>query len=95
MLAETLAAGYGRASREFHGWGSILNGAPTQASWPARLRHVACAGGWKKLEPMWGWVIRMKPVTSMLPILQSVLEGLGRHAPLKDAVGPGDPPAPP
>ena len=33
------------------------------------VRHVARAGGWKKLEPMWGWVVRVKRVCNLLRVL--------------------------
>jgi hypothetical protein len=44
-----------------------------------RARHIAYAGGWKILEPMWDWVIRAKRVAGMLPILETVLTGFGTH----------------
>jgi hypothetical protein len=43
------------------------------------LRHIAYAGGWKKFEPLWDWVIRAKRVTSLLPMLEAVLTGFGSH----------------
>src|SRR5919106_227675 len=46
---------------------SIFRGASTKERWSDRLRRVAYAGGWKKLEPMWDVVIRAKRATSMLP----------------------------
>ena len=58
MKAEDLEAGYWRAYREFYRWGSIFRGALTKPSWPGRARHLAYAGGWKKFEPLWDWVIR-------------------------------------
>jgi hypothetical protein len=36
---------------------------------------VAYAGGWKKFEPAWDWVIRLRRVSSFLPVLESILEG--------------------
>jgi radical SAM superfamily enzyme YgiQ (UPF0313 family) len=73
MRAEELEAGYWRAYREFYRWGSILRGASTKPSWRAGLRHFAYASGWKKLEPLWDWVIRARKVTRMLPVLEAVL----------------------
>jgi radical SAM superfamily enzyme YgiQ (UPF0313 family) len=79
MSAESLETGYWRAYREFYRWGSIFKGAWVKEGWPERLRHIAYAGGWKKLEPMWDRMIRLKRVTAMLPVLESVLEGFGRY----------------
>jgi radical SAM superfamily enzyme YgiQ (UPF0313 family) len=80
MSAETLEAGYWRAYRDFYRWGSIFKGAWAKDRWLGRLRHVAYAGGWKKLEPLWDWIIRAKRVSYVLPMLETVLEGLGNQA---------------
>jgi radical SAM superfamily enzyme YgiQ (UPF0313 family) len=81
MSEEALEAGYWRAYREFYRWGSIFRGASRKSALLGRLRHVAYAGGWKKLEPLWDWVIRTHRVCRMLPVLESVLEGFGGRAP--------------
>ncbi len=76
---EALKAGYWRAYRDFYRWGSILQGAASKPTLKGQLRHIAYAGGWKKLEPLWDFVIRARRVTSMLPVLEAVLSG-GRVA---------------
>jgi radical SAM superfamily enzyme YgiQ (UPF0313 family) len=83
MSPEVLEAGYWRAYHDFYGWGSILQSAWTKDSPVARLRHVAYAGGWKKFEPLWDWVIRARRVTSFLPLLERILAGFGRHGAAK------------
>ena len=79
MTPEALESGYWGAYREFYKWASILQGAATKVALKERLRHVAYAGGWKKFEPLWDWVIRAKRVTSLLPMLEAVLTGFGSH----------------
>ena len=79
MTQEALEAGYWRAYKEFYKWGSIWKGASDKAVLKERLRHVAYAGGWKKFEPLWDWVIRAKRVTALLPMLEAVLTGFGSH----------------
>ena len=79
MKAEALEAGYWRAYRQFYKWGSIWKGATAKQQLKERLRHVAYAGGWKKFEPLWDWVIRAKRVTALLPMLEAVLTGFGSH----------------
>jgi len=79
MTPEALEAGYWRAYTEFYKWGSIWNGACAKRGIKERLRHVAYAGGWKKFEPLWDWVIRAKRVTALLPMLEAVLTGFGSH----------------
>ncbi len=79
MTAETLESGYWRAYQDFYRWRSILRGSGAKKDWRARLRHIAYAGGWKKFEPLWDWVIRAKRVSNMLPLLESVLTGFGQQ----------------
>jgi len=80
MSAENLEAGYRRAYRDFYRWGSIFRGAWTKDHLLGRLRHIGYAGGWKKFEPLWDWVIRAKRAGSMLPALETILSGFGRHS---------------
>lgn len=75
LSAEGLEAGYWRAYREFYRWGSIVQSAQAHPRLAEQLRHIAYAGGWKKLEPLWDWVIRAKRVANFLPVLETVLAG--------------------
>jgi len=84
MTAETLEAGYRRAYHNFYRWGSILRAAGAKEQWTERLRHVAYSAGWKKLEPLWDWVIRARRISGMLPLLETVLVGPGRHPPVDE-----------
>lgn len=79
MTAETLEAGYWQAYRDFYRWGSIFRGAMHKPTWHGRLRHAAYAGGWKKFEPFWDWVIRLKRAGHMLPLLEQILAGFGEN----------------
>jgi radical SAM superfamily enzyme YgiQ (UPF0313 family) len=74
-----LEAGYWRAYREFYRWGSIFKGASTKPTLVGQARHVAYAGGWKKLEPMWDWVIRARRVNQLLPVLENLLSEFGQR----------------
>jgi radical SAM superfamily enzyme YgiQ (UPF0313 family) len=75
-----LEAGYWHAYESFYRWSSIVRGAATKSTMVDALRHVAYAGGWKKLEPVWDLVIRARRVSSLLPVLESVLSAFGRRA---------------
>jgi radical SAM superfamily enzyme YgiQ (UPF0313 family) len=81
LTPEALETGYWRAYREFYRWSSIFRGAWTQESWYERFRHIAYAGGWKKFEPMWDFIIKAKRASSMLPVLETVLAAFGKHTP--------------
>jgi radical SAM superfamily enzyme YgiQ (UPF0313 family) len=82
LTPEALEAGYWRAYKDFYRWNAIARGAWTHTSWGERLRHAAYAGGWKKCEPMWDFIIRAKRASSMLPVLETVLSAFGSHRPM-------------
>ncbi|MBN1668501.1 MAG: radical SAM protein, partial [Anaerolineales bacterium] len=75
MTPEALEAGYRQAYHDFYTWGSILQGAGAHQGWGHRLRHLAYAGGWKKFEPWWDWVIRLQRVANFRPLLEALLAG--------------------
>ncbi len=83
LSPDELEAGYWRAYEDFYKWGSIFRSARTKETLHGRLRHAAYAGGWKKLEPFWDYVIRTGQVLHLLPVLESVLSGFGEHSPRK------------
>jgi radical SAM superfamily enzyme YgiQ (UPF0313 family) len=76
MSAQVLEAGYRQAYRDFYRWGSILRGAWTKKAWLKRMQHLAYAGGWKKFERAWDWVIRAGQVSRFLPVLEAILSGV-------------------
>jgi radical SAM superfamily enzyme YgiQ (UPF0313 family) len=88
MSPEVLEAGYWQAYRYFYRWSAIFEGAWTKPDLHGRLRHLAYAGGWKKFEPLWDLVIRLKRVSNFLPLLERLLEGKGE--PKSEAAGPED-----
>jgi radical SAM superfamily enzyme YgiQ (UPF0313 family) len=73
MTPEQLENGYWQAYRQFYSWGSIFQAAGSKQNLTAVLRHLAYTGGWKKIEPLWDWVIRMGWLPHFLPILENVL----------------------
>jgi len=75
-----LEEGYWRAYKDFYRWGSIVRGASVNETWPGRLRHFGYAAGWKKFEPLWDCVIRLRQVAGMLPVLETILSEFGRRA---------------
>jgi len=95
MSPELLEAGYWRAYHDFYRWSSIVRGAWTKHAWPARLRHLAYAGGWKKFEPLWDRVIRARRVSTMLPLLERILEQAATTTRQTSSVVPANMPASP
>lgn len=74
-----LEAGYWKAYKDFYRWGSILQGAAAKDTWSGKLRHFAYAAGWKKFEPLWDFVIRLRRVTTLLPLLETILNEFGQR----------------
>jgi radical SAM superfamily enzyme YgiQ (UPF0313 family) len=73
LSANQLKAGYDWAYRSFYSWSNI-----TKASWQHenlrhKIKHFAYAGGWKKFEPLWNFMIKTKGLNQMLPLLESIL----------------------
>lgn len=77
MTPDELLLGYRRAYRNFYAWKSIFKGAFGHDSVHQTARHLAYAGGWKRLEPLWDLVIRSRRVSAMLPLLESTLDAFG------------------
>jgi radical SAM superfamily enzyme YgiQ (UPF0313 family) len=86
LSAKSLEAGYWNSYREFYSWSSIVQAAWTKDLWPDRLRHLAYTGAWKKAEPVWDMLIRLKQVNHLLPALENVLTSFGQRT----AIGPDD-----
>jgi len=81
MSPSELEHGYRRAYREFYRWSSIMRGASVHTDFFTQLRHFGYAAGWKKFEPMWDVVIRLKRAGMMLPALETLLSEFGRRSP--------------
>jgi radical SAM superfamily enzyme YgiQ (UPF0313 family) len=75
MSAQTLEEGYWRAYRDFYSWSNILRSTTQQTDILSGLRHFAYKTAWKKFEPFWDWVIRLKHVSSFTKLLEVVLSG--------------------
>jgi len=74
MSGAALERGYWRAYRDFYRWGNLLKSAFAMETPSGRLRHIAYAAGWKKFDPLWDLLIRLKRVSGMLPLLERILD---------------------
>lgn len=91
MSPEVLEEGYWRSYREFYRWSAIFRGAWTKDHLADRLRHLAYTGAWKKAEPIWDVLIRLKQVNHLLPSLERVLTSFGHHGFESDQPDPVEP----
>ncbi len=86
LTPEQLETGYWRAYKNFYRWENIFQSAQAHPKLADQLRHIAYSGGWKKLEPMWDWVIRAKRAGNLLPVLEGVLAGFGLPGNMKPTI---------
>lgn len=83
IAPEALKAGYDWAYREFYRWGNIVTAARAHQSSKHSLKHLAYSAGWKKFEPAWDFVIRLKQLSQMRPMLEAVLAPIAGKTPLR------------
>jgi radical SAM superfamily enzyme YgiQ (UPF0313 family) len=73
LSAEELKRGYDRAYESFYGWQSIFQASRAHDSVKHQLKHFFYSVGWKKFEPAWDLVIRVRQLSQMRPMLEAVL----------------------
>lgn len=73
LTAEQLKAGYDWSYREFYSWSNIARASLQHEDIKHQLKHFAYAGGWKKFEPMWNFIIKTRGLNRMLPLLEAIL----------------------
>jgi radical SAM superfamily enzyme YgiQ (UPF0313 family) len=79
LSAEELKQGYDWAYRSFYSWANILEASMTHENVKHVVKHFAYAGGWKKFEPLWNFMIKTKGLNQMLPLLENILSKVKRE----------------
>ncbi|WP_276499985.1 B12-binding domain-containing radical SAM protein [Terrimonas pollutisoli] len=73
LSAEELKAGYDRAYQSFYSWSNIWKASWQHEEFKHVVKHFAYAGGWKKFEPLWNFMIKTRGLNKMLPLLEAIL----------------------
>ena len=73
LSPQQLHDGYKRAYREFYGWKNIAAAALSHREAKHAAKHFFYAAGWKKMEPVWDVVIKLRMLGHMMPALEAVL----------------------
>jgi len=73
LTADQLKQGYDWAYRSFYSWRNIVKASLQHDEWKHMVKHFAYAGGWKKFEPLWNFMIKTRGLNKMLPLLESIL----------------------
>jgi hypothetical protein len=88
LSAEELKRGYDWAYEAFYRWGSIFKASKAHESVKHQLKHFFYSAGWKKFEPAWDLVIRIRQLAQMRPILEAVLAPVAER--VRNSNGGGD-----
>lgn len=80
MSRETIESGYWRAYERFYRFRNIARGAFQKGTFPAALRHLAYTVAWKKIDPLWSLLIRLRRLACATPVLERVLLGRRQDA---------------
>jgi radical SAM superfamily enzyme YgiQ (UPF0313 family) len=73
LNADELKKGYDWAYRSFYNWPNIYRASMQHQEWKHRIKHFSYAGGWKKFEPLWNFMIKTQGLNKMLPLLEAIL----------------------
>jgi len=68
-----LKKGYDHAYKSFYNWRNIIKASRQHDNLKQIIKHFTYAGGWKKFEPLWNFIIKTKGLNNMLPLLESIL----------------------
>jgi radical SAM superfamily enzyme YgiQ (UPF0313 family) len=80
LTPQEVKRGYDWAYESFYRWGSIVKAASAHTSVKHSLKHFFYSAGWKKFEPAWDLVIRIKQLSQMRPLLEAVLAPVAEPA---------------
>jgi len=73
LTTEQLLKGYNWSYKSFYSWKNITKASLVHEQWKHKLKHFAYAGGWKKFEPLWNFMIKTEGLNKMLPLLEAIL----------------------
>jgi radical SAM superfamily enzyme YgiQ (UPF0313 family) len=73
LNADELKKGYDWYYRSFYSWRNILKASLQHENLKHKIKHFTYAGGWKKFEPLWNFMIKTKGLDKMLPLLEAIL----------------------
>ena len=78
LKPQALEAGYDWAYKEFYRWSSIARASLRHGTFKHQTKHFFYAVGWKKFEPLWDLLIRMRQLRRATPVLEAVLSKVTR-----------------
>ncbi|MFT3826859.1 MAG: radical SAM protein [Chitinophagaceae bacterium] len=88
LTADELKAGYDWAYHSFYSWKNIWKASCSHDTLKHAIKHFTYAGGWKKFEPLWNFIIKTKGLNNMLPVLESILSKVSGERKNNDPLTP-------
>jgi radical SAM superfamily enzyme YgiQ (UPF0313 family) len=79
LKPEALKNGYDWAYSEFYRWSSIARASLQHGTVRHQAKHFFYAAGWKKFEPLWDLMIRLRQLRQVTPLLEAVLSKATRR----------------
>ncbi|MBS1743171.1 MAG: B12-binding domain-containing radical SAM protein [Bacteroidetes bacterium] len=77
LQADELKKGYDWAYQSFYSWSNIYKASMQHEQFKQVIKHFAYAGGWKKFESLWNFIIKTQGLNKMLPLLEAILSRVG------------------
>jgi radical SAM superfamily enzyme YgiQ (UPF0313 family) len=74
-----LKEGYDWSYKSFYSWSNITKASFQHDTVKHAIKHFAYAGGWKKFEPLWNFMIKTHALNKMLPLLEAILSKVNKQ----------------
>ena len=81
MDKSTLLQGYLDAYDNFYSWTNIARSSLAHDSIKHTAKHFFYSAGWRKFEPLWDSIIKLRQLNKMTPLLEGVLSKVTRSSP--------------
>jgi radical SAM superfamily enzyme YgiQ (UPF0313 family) len=88
LSAAELKAGYDWAYKSFYAWSNVTKASLQHDNLKHIMKHFAYAGGWKKFEPVWNFLIKTEVLNKTLPVLEAVLSKVNNKQKDKHQMSP-------
>ena len=79
LSPEELKLGYDWSYRSFYSWSNVWKASWQHDNLKHTIKHFAYAGGWKKFEPLWNFMIKTRGLNKMLPLLEAILSKINNN----------------
>jgi len=94
LKPDVLKEGYDWAYKEFYRWSSITRASLRHGTIKHQAKHFFYAAGWKKFERLWDFMIRLRQLRQVTPLLEAVLSKVTREHARTDVAAQAEPASP-